>query len=101
MEISETYPCLKINAPELKKHKKFREWLEAGATDDKKNPAYTGPVATWHRQGAIAEFSDVFVWKDLGQSGSDSDMPQDVWVKLCQLAGEQFAGILWITFLEE
>lgn len=98
MEIQNHHPCLQINAPELAKHKRFCAWLNKGS-----GPGTNGPrTATWHRpeNKKPGEFSDVFVWKDLGKEGSDTDMPEDVWAKLCKLAGENFAGIIWITFLK-
>lgn len=46
------------------------------------------------------EYSDIFLWKDSGKEGSDSDMPEHVWEKLCELAGKDFVGVLWVDFLE-
>ena len=57
-------------------------------------------VATWHNgEGLPGEMSDVFVWME-HMEGSDTDMPEDVWEKLCELTGGNFTGVLWIDFLD-
>lgn len=73
------------------------EWLNKRAADPNSR------CATWHipsPTGSPGDYSDLFLWKDNGREGSDSDMPKTIWTQLCNLAGEDFAGILWITFLE-
>ena len=103
MTIDNQYPCLRINAPELRRHDKFVAWLDRASEG---RYADIGPVASWHRpwlgngRGEINDYSDIFIWKDSGYEGSNSDMPEDVWNQLVQLAGEEFTGVLWIDFLE-
>ena len=90
--------CIRINAPELKHHKKFIKWLHKRSTQSPR-------VATWHCPSnpkipsPPAEYSDIFVWADHGE-GSDTDMPEDVWQEVLQIIGKDYFGIVWITFLE-
>ena len=102
MKITTTYPTLRINAPELKRNKLFSRWINNASTP--KSDFAT--LATWHRvspeKGAstpVGEYSDIFLWKDKGDDGSNSDMPPSIWKKLCKLAGANFEGVLWISFL--
>lgn len=97
MEIQHTYPCLRINAPHLREHSAFTAWLNKAAIGESNGPL----AATWHRTGTPDDYSDLFAWKDAGKEGSDSDMPEDVWNQLCELAGEPFQGVLWISFLDQ
>lgn len=97
MKIDASYPVLVISAPELAEHKEFVRWLNAGVLEDA-----TIPVASWHRPResgprAPDEWSDVFMWME-HREGSDSDMPEDVWNQICDLAGDTFAGLVWIKF---
>jgi hypothetical protein len=105
MVISNNYRCVVISAPELCRNKKFTAWLNQASRGEEGGPR----SATWHRpeptskraQGKdtpVGDYSDLFVWKDNGREGSDSDMPASVWNKICKLVGEDFAGIVWIKF---
>lgn len=80
------YPVVKINAPELANNAEFVAWLNQRT------------CATWHKGGGITEFSDIFTWIEKGE-GSDSDMPEPVWDEIIKLLGEDFFGVVWITFL--
>ena len=80
------YPVVRINAPELAKNDKFVDWLNQRT------------CATWHKGRGITEYSDIFTWIDKGE-GSDSDMPEPVWDEIIKLLGEDFFGVVWITFL--
>jgi len=98
MEIIKRYETLKINAPELRTNPAFVEWLNLASGGKGNGPC----AATWHRAPngpiPIGEYSDLFVWKDKGREGSDSDMPEECWNQLCNLAGDNFVGLLWIIF---
>ena len=96
MKLTNSYACAQLNAPELKKHKKFCAWLSRASGS---RPSNEPRAATWHRGGEkLGEFSDLFVWKDRNHEGSDTDMPEDVWNTICDTVGENFCGVIWITF---
>ena len=110
MNLDNTYSCVRINAPELKSHKQFVQWLHEkslGSGEDDPlgfSPHHLNRVATWHSPlGANptppGEFSDIFTHVDHGE-GSDDDMPADVWASIIKIVGAKFYGIVWITFLE-
>lgn len=74
-------PCrgLVLNVPDFFADPDFRRWLENDT-----------PKFTWHREGAIDEWSDVIVLVDpqLNGEGSESDMPEVFWdriVAACRL----------------
>jgi len=68
-------PCrgVVIDAPEIFADPAFQHWLQ----DDRAK-------FTWHRSGAIDEWSDVVVLVDpsLNGEGSDSDMPSHIWDRI-------------------
>jgi len=103
MTIEQRVVCLRINCPELYADDAFAAWLEAGAKAEEAGKyGHFNPVATWHRGEGMGESSDVFVTYDHGE-GSDSDMPEHCWQKLCEtmkVAGVEYA-MLWLTNLEE
>lgn len=70
-----------------------RHWLNSCTA-----PGYKGAtVATWHRFGDYdLSCSDIFLWKDHGREGSNTDYP--LWEELVDLVGEEFAGSIWIQF---
>jgi hypothetical protein len=101
----ESLPCLKINCPELFADPEFVAWLNVGASSRGAtgSPEWKpGPVATWHRGGTPHEYSDTFVTYDGGE-GSDSDMPEHCWERLCEVAREVGVtyAVLWLTNLGE
>jgi hypothetical protein len=111
MNLENYYRCARINAPELAKHPEFCQWLHARSlTAGEDEPLGFTPgtapdrVATWHvpTEGLPippGEYSDVFLWVDHGEC-SNSDLPDDVWDNILTLIGKNFAGIVWLTFLE-
>ena len=114
MTIENKYTCISINAPELKTHKAFVEWLHLRSLATcGLDEAYgfvpetvASRLATWHapsnpcRPKAPGEYSDIFMWVDRGE-GSDSDMPKDVWNEIITIVGPDFSGVVWISFLED
>jgi len=68
-----------INAPEFFADPAFQHWLEDA-------PA----KFTWHRDGAMDEWSDVVVLVDpsLNGEGSDSDMPSHIWDRIVDACGD-------------
>lgn len=95
------YPkCVRVNAPELKENPEFVNWLNQAAGNP--DPKVCARAATWHRpeDQTLTEYSDVMVFKDTGHEGSNSDMPEAVWNKLCQLVGKDYDGLISISFLE-
>lgn len=100
MQIQKQYPCIQINAPELRENSKFCQWLNQAAIGTPNGPC----AATWQRPGKNqpqdqinADCSDLFIWKE-GLEGSDTDMPEEVWNQICELVGKDFTGIIWINF---
>lgn len=94
------YPCLKINCPELFADPEFAAWLKSRSGVRPPGEKWWTPVATWHEgDEEMNEYSDVFCTYEDGE-GSDSDMPEHCWERLCELArrevGSGFA-ILWLT----
>ena len=98
LTIAAKYPSMQIDAAALRGNVDFERWINTAAGYVADGPC----AATWHRPqldaGRLTDYSDVFIWKDKGREGSDSDMPKAVWNALCDLAGDDFAGILWLTF---
>lgn len=93
LELKTQYPCLRISGLALLDNPEFGTWLNSGVSRN-----HSGP-ATWHRAPApVGEFSDLFLWKDQGTEGSDSDMPG--WQDVCRLVGSDFVGVIWIDFVE-
>lgn len=73
---------LRINAPEFFADADFVAWLNNGL-----------PKLTWHQRGeAPSEYSDVVVLVDPSFSGegSDSDMPQHIWLKVVEACQANF-----------
>jgi len=88
-------PLLRLNAPEFYQDPAFVAWLD--------DPAET--QATWHRKGFPPnEYSDMFFTWDSGE-GSNSDMPEHIWDKICDIVTEQYGPsgfcIVWLSNLEE
>ncbi len=72
---------LVVNAPDIFKREDFLAWLN----DPANSPA------TWHQKGQKpTECSDVFVLIDSNFEGDCSDMPEDIWRELCQLAYDTY-----------
>lgn len=75
MQVTST-PALVINAPEFFADPDFMAWL------NNENMKFT-----WHTRGKPAhDFSDVVVAVDpsLTGEGTDSDMPEHIWVQIVQ-----------------
>ena len=86
-------PLLRINWPEVYEDPEFVEWLN--------NPENIH--ATWHRGEEPNEYSDLFfTWDSV--EGSDSDMPERYWDKICEIAEEQYGPsgycLVWLTNLD-
>lgn len=76
---------LVVNAPHVFERDDFMKWLD--------NPS-NGP-ATFHEKGHNydpTEYSDVFVLIDSNYEGDSSNMPEDIWRSLCDLAYAEFCG---------
>jgi hypothetical protein len=66
-----------VNAPGIFARPDFIAWLE-----DPRNTTFS-----WHRPGKEpGEHSDIMVLVDSNYEGSDSDMPEDIWHTICDLA---------------
>ncbi|WP_062343896.1 hypothetical protein [Novosphingobium sp. CCH12-A3] len=67
---------LVLNVPAFFADPDFREWLVGETTK-----------FTWHRGGAVDEWSDVVMLVDPGLEGdgSDSDMPELFWTQIVEL----------------
>lgn len=76
MEVTCRTVGLVVNAPELFQREDFFAWM----TDPSR------PTATWHRGDKPGDYSDVFVLVDSDFDGDSSDMPEDAWRAICQLA---------------
>jgi hypothetical protein len=97
MHLCNPLRIVQVNAPELKGHAAFVAWLNAASGND----PLPGPLAaTWHRpwMGEIGEYSDLYITKDTGHEGSDSDMPEDVWNAVVALVGADYVGVIRMTF---
>lgn len=82
MKVREPTVGLLIDAPEVFKRKDFREWLDQPSG-----------VATWKQVGEKPnEYSDVFVLVDSNYEGDASDMPEDIWRSICDLAYGQYCN---------
>lgn len=116
MTLDYQLPCIRINAPELRSHKAFIQWLhlrslgqslesDAALGFETSGETYVSRVATWHSPKNLTkpcppgEFSDIFTFIERGE-GSDSDMPASVWKKILKIVGPEFHGVVWLTFLE-
>lgn len=74
---------LVVNAPAIFARPDFMEWLNRPGN----------AVFTWHAKGDAAhEYSDVIVLIDADYEGDSSDMPEDIWKAVCDLAYEQYGG---------
>jgi hypothetical protein len=74
---------LVVNAPDIFERADFMVWLNDQSS----------ATATWHRRGKEpTEYSDVFVLIDSTYEGDSSDMPEDIWKSLCDLAYREFCG---------
>ena len=94
MDKVEYYHALKINAPEWFDREDFMAWLNAPERH----------TATWHCKGEEPnEYSDIFTWYENEYTGSDDDMPKEVWADLTRICKERGfqQGIIWITNLQE
>ena len=74
---------IRVNAPEFYKDPAFLEWLNDPETQ----------VFTWHKKGdAPNEYSDIMVGVDTdGYDGTDSDMPEHIWLKIVEAVDESKA----------
>lgn len=105
MKTEKNYPCFRVSAPELKEHKAFVRWLNAGACGRKDQDGGPSNIATWHRPNVgpnldtpLDDYSDFFFWFENGE-GSDSDMPEDVWKQFMEAVdGYNCCGIIWVVF---
>lgn len=87
MEIVHDYmPLIRINAPEWFRRQDFRKYLNA--TD----------VATWRdlsEDGTEEPVTDLFTTY-YGGTGSNDDMPEDIWAEICAaLGGAEF--FVWLS----
>jgi hypothetical protein len=75
---------LVVNAPAIFAREDFMAWLN----EDGRR------VMTYHPIGTFAadEYSDVTVLVDSHYEGDCSDMPEDVWKAICDLAYAEFGG---------
>lgn len=74
---------LVVNAPAVFARPDFMAWL-----NDPNNA-----VMTYHRKGDVAhEYSDLLVLVDSNHQGDCSDMPEDIWNAICDLAYAQYGG---------
>ena len=65
---------LVLNVPEVFQREDFRRWLNSKGCQ----------VATWHVKGKTpGEYSDTFLLVDSNYEGCSSDMPEDVWLSIC------------------
>lgn len=83
-------PCqgLVINVPGFFADEDFVRWLENDA-----------PKFTWHRKGAVAEWSDIVVLVDpaLDGEGSDSDMPAVFWQEIVNACRQHLGASREVT----
>lgn len=74
---------LVVNAPAIFAREDFMAWL------NKPDNA----VLSYHVKGQPAhEYSDVVVLVDANHEGDSSDMPEDIWKAICDLAYAEFGG---------
>lgn len=81
MEIRSKTVGLVVNAPELFARPDFMAWLNKS----------TNRVLSYHPKGETPdEYSDVVVLVDSSYEGDSSDMPEDIWTQICDLAYQTY-----------
>jgi hypothetical protein len=75
---------LVVNAPAVFARKDFMAWLN----EDGRRVMTYHPNGLWEAD----EYSDVTVLVDSNYDGDCSDMPEDVWKAICDLAYAEFGG---------
>lgn len=83
LEITKTVG-LTINAPHYFRRPDFMAWLN--------DPEKT--VFSYHKKGneVAHEYSDTIVLVDSYGEGDSSDMPEDIWQEICQIAYQAYGG---------
>lgn len=82
MTVKEPTVGIVVNAPAVFRRDDFMRWLDQPSG-----------VATWKQVGAKPdEYSDVFVLVDSNYEGDSSDMPQDIWRAVCDLAYAKYCN---------
>lgn len=74
-----------VNAPNVFARPDFMAWLN----DPERK------VFTWHDRTLpeAHEYSDVIVLVDAAYDGDSSDMPEDIWIPLCDLVYAEYGGV--------
>lgn len=74
---------IRVNAPEIFAREDFMEWLR-----------FEGSAFTWHKpeDETAHEYSDTIVLVDRYYEGSASDMPEDIWIAICDVVYRDFGG---------